>query len=167
MSDLALVNMDEAKARLCALEEESLLALAVPIQSHAFPRWFVKATDFPYWINRSSRVMSQIGQGDEADTYVYTLTGRLVYAHLTAGYEGENDEAIDLAVPQVIEYVDRHEKMQSTLYPLPMNYLNQFNFIDGTGYMTFPPSPASAQQVGAEFVWRCEFILPNVQHYLG
>lgn len=168
MSNLAIVDMTAMKARLCALEEEAILALQSPPPAvHAFPRWVVGGTDFPYWINRSGRVMSQAGEGDEASTYVYTMIGRLVWAHLTAGYKGENDEQIDLAVPQVIEYLDRREKMQTALYPIAFPYLNQFYFTDGTGYMHFPPAASGTQQVGAEFQWRCEFVVPKQQVYLG
>lgn len=167
MSDLALVDLGAAKARLCALEVEALLAMTTPKQSYAFPRWFVKTTQFPYWINRSGRVLSGSGIGEEGDLYTYTLVGRLVWGHITAGYEGEYDEAIDDAVPQIIEYTDARELMQSATYPTALLYLQRFSFIDGTGYMMFPPSAAGIQQVGAEFTWRCEFSLPNIQAYLG
>lgn len=171
MAELSRVDMGNLKDRLCSLQEEALLALAVPAQSHAFPRWFVKATDFPYWINRSGMTASRrsaiASPGDEGEVYAYTFVGRLVWAHLTAGYIGENDEAIDLAVPQVIEYIDRREKMQSAAFPEPVPWLDDFGFTDGTGYAVFPPSPAGTQQVGAEFIWRAEFTLPNLQTYLG
>lgn len=164
------VNVTDLKLRLCAIEVETLEALGV--SSTAYPRWMAKHDgDFPYWINRVFSVQTvegyDVDDGEELSVYDYTIATRLVVAHASAEYEGEVSEALDEYLPQVIEYVDSRELLQSVSYPTSMPYLIRASFTQGVGFNVFGASPAGVQQVGAEFQWRCQFEKQLVQAYLG
>ena len=52
---MAKVDIKTAKLRLCAIQIEALLALATPITSYAYPRWYAKpeTSGTPWWFDFS------------------------------------------------------------------------------------------------------------------
>lgn len=170
---MAKVSALELKQRYCAIETEVMASLGVDCD--AYPRWLAKGANPIYWINRISAVRALEGAddyGEELSLYQYTVTARLVVAHVTADYDGEASEAIDLFLPEVIEYVDARELLQSQQTELgdftaPMRYLIRAHFVNAVGYNIFPPSVGGVQQVGAEFQFDNEFNKSLIQAYLG
>lgn len=170
---MAKVSALELKQRLCAIEQEALAGLGVTCD--AYPRWLAKGATPPYWINRISAVRALEGvddYGEELSLYQYSVTARLVVAHVTADYDGETSEAIDLFLPEVIETLDARELLQSEQtdvgdFSAPMRYLIRAHFVSGVGYNVFPTSIAGTAQVGAEFQFDAEFTKLLIQAYLG
>lgn len=164
------VNIVEAKERLCAIEQEALLSLDSPVQSLALPTWNPRGVPAPFWMNRVVSVSVIEGYaddyGEELSLYRYTLGARLVVAHITADYEGEVSEANDLFLPQVIEYLDARELLQSGAFLDPLAYLVRAHFIQGTGFTAFPLSVAGTAWVGADFQWDCDFVKQTIQAYI-
>jgi hypothetical protein len=141
------------------------------VTSTAYPRWMAKHDgEKPYWINRVFSVQAvegyDVDYGEELSVYDYTIATRLVVAHATAEYEGEVSEALDEYLPQVIEYCDSRELLQSAAYLTPLPYLIRASFTQGVGFNVFSASPAGVQQVGAEFFWRCQFTRKLTQAYI-
>jgi hypothetical protein len=168
MSDTSPIALRELKDRIGAIMVEALANLPTPVQAVSFPRWYVKSSEFPYLIHRSAPITSVFGAddyGDEIATYAYTVTSRLIYAHITAGYEGEVDEAIDDAIPQIIQYLDARELLQCADFPDAMQYIREANFQACSGFQEFPLSVAGTIQAGAEFLWRVEFDVDQVQAF--
>lgn len=164
------VNIVEAKERLCAIEVEAMLALDSPLSSLALPTWNQKGAVPPFWLNRVVAVQVIEGYaddyGEELSLYRYTLGARLIVAHITGDYEGEVSEANDIILPQVIEYLDARELLQSETFLDPMDYLQRAHFIQGTGFTAFPSSVAGTAWVGADFQWECDFVKQLVQAYI-
>lgn len=168
---MASVNVTTLKLRLCAIEVEALAALTPTVTSSAYPRWTARHDgDYPYWINRVFSFAAvegyDVDYGEEMVVYDYVVATRLVVAHATAEYEGEVSEALDEYLPQVVEYLDARELLQSASYLTPMPYLIRASFAQGSGFGIFGASPGGVQQVGCEFQWRCQFNKQLVQAYI-
>lgn len=153
------IDVSELKQRYCSLEKEALLSLNPSIVSEAFPRWYVKAETFPYWINRVPSLSAEEGAddyGDEGAIYVYTVNAVLVVAHVTSDIAGESDDLLDFVVPQVVEYIDARAHLQSEDFEDAMLFLRRASFVTG-GYTTLPPSVGGVSQFGVAFQWRNVF----------
>lgn len=154
------INTSELLARICAIEEEATLALTTPIISHAVARWQYQQERTPYWRNRILRVelVTDTGaDGQEVDTYRYTIGAALNFANVSAGYDGENDEALLTVIPQLIQYFDEREVLQSASYPVGMPFLRYAYFQAAEGYVNFPYGAAGGLQMGATFAFTCVF----------
>jgi hypothetical protein len=168
---MADIRVTDLKLRLCAIEMEALAAMTPSTSSTAYPRWTAKHDgEYPYWINRVFSLAAvegyDVDYGEEMSVYEYVIATRLVVAHVTAEYEGEVSEALDEYLPQVVEYADSRELLQSDSYSTPMPYLIRASFAQGVGFNIFSPSPGGVQQLGAEFQWRCQFNRKLTQAYI-
>lgn len=165
--------------RSAAIEREAMQQLTAPVACEAFPRWFVKCETFPYWKNRLIGMQTVEGYaddyGEEMSLYRYTVGARLVVAHVTSEYEGELSDAVDLMIPEVVEYLDARELLQSAYvdaahslnFTTPMPYLIRAHVTAATGFTQFPPNASGTSQCGADFQWECDFNKQLVQAYLG
>lgn len=166
---MPIVDIKEAKQRMCALEKEALAALTPTILCEAFPRWVVKCETFPYWINRFPLFNAEEGAedyGDEGAVYNYTITSMLIVAHSTSDWAGESEELMDFVTPQVIEYCDARAHMQSVAFPDALLYLRRFSFVTG-GFTTVPRTVGNGGIAhGVTFQWRTLFDKPIAQAYL-
>lgn len=152
------INASELLARICAIEEAATVALTTPITSKAVPRWQYQQEETPYFRNRivSVQLITDTGDdGQEVDSYRYTIGSAFHYANVSAGYDGENDEALLLIIPQMIQYFDEREVLQSALYPVGMAFLRYAYFTAAEGYVNFPYGAAGGLQMGATFAWTC------------
>lgn len=168
---MAVINTSELINRLCALEVEAMNALATPLSSTAVPRWYWQQEQLPYWRNRISNVQLITTQGDdgeEMEMYQYTLEAALMYAQVSEGYNGELDEAILQIIPQVIEYIDARELLQSNTvgFEEGMNFLQKAWFVSGVGYNFFGKSAAGGEIVGPSFQFTAIFSKSLTQRYL-
>lgn len=145
-------------ARICAIEEAATLAIG--FTTHAVPRWLYQQEKAGYWRNRIATAQldtSPNDDGQEVDSYIYTIETALVYANASAGYNGEKDEDILAIFPQLVQYFDEREVLQSALFPTGTPFLRMSYFIAGQGYVTFPVGTAGGVQIGSTFTWRCIF----------
>lgn len=156
---MAAIDTSEMMARICAIEEAATLAAG--FSSHAFPRWLIQSERMPYWINRIANVTLEtaysVDDGQEMDVYRYTVEAALIYSHSSAGYNGEKDEDILALFPQIVQYFDEREVLQSASYADGMTWLRYAHFLSGVGYMTFPPSASGGTPIGSLFTWNLVF----------
>lgn len=167
---MANIDIKTAKLRICAIEKEALLALSTPITSYAYPRWYAKPefSGTPWWVNRVAEFNSDEGAddyGEEMAIYQYTIVSRLIAGPEQAEYTGELADALDDAIPQIVEYFDAREMLQSTSYTVMLSYLRRANFTNGIGFAT--PNHNGAPVVAADFRWSLEFEMALTQSYLG
>lgn len=144
--------------RICALETEATAAIG--FTSTAVPRWEYQQEQTPYWRNRVASAQLDVSlsdDGQEVDVYRYTVETALHYANISAGYAGEQDEAIQEIFPQIIQYFDEREVLQSTTYPAGMTFLRLSHFLAGQGYTLFSIGAAGGVQAGSTFTWMCVF----------
>lgn len=152
------IDAKELLARICAIEEEATTAIG--FTSKAVPRWLYQQEVTPYWRNRIAAAQLDVSvsdDGQEFDVYRYTVESALNYANVSAGYDGEQDEDILEIFPQLIQYFDEREVLQSAAYPIGMTYLRNAYFSAGQGYVTFPFGAAGGVQAGSTFTWTCVF----------
>lgn len=166
-----MFDAKELLNRFVAIEREATVA-AFPGFGYAdaYPRWFAASERFPYWTNVLATVTREAATdtpGDEASAYNVTVWTKLVAAHITAGLTGEVDERFLDILPDIVLYFDRRRWLQSAAYPLPMKYLETCDFIQARFVPEFPPTPAGTKPMGAEFQFRCRFIVRVEQAYLG
>lgn len=160
------INTSELLARICAIEEEATAAIGVT--SKAVPRWLYQQEQTPYWRNRIGNVQlvtDASDDGQEFDVYRYTVETVLHYANASAGYNGEMDEAILAAFPQIIQVMDEREVLQSAAYPVGMAFLRYAYFQAGQGYLTLPYGAAGGVQIGSAFTWTIVFDKQILQAY--
>lgn len=158
-------DFQNLKLRIVALEKEAMLALATPVTVDASTLWRYVGEGFPYFKNRGER----FGLGstsEELDAYTLPMIARLVIGHVTAGYEGENDDNLDLYIPHIIKYVNERELLQSAAYPEAPDYLERAGIIDCTYYREFQDTGIGGVQIGTEFTISCKFTYEIVQAYL-
>lgn len=152
------INTAELLARICAIEEEATAAIG--ITSHAFNRWQIQSETVPYWRNNLQRIQldtSTGADGQEVDTYRYSVASAFHLAEVTAGYDGEKDALLVTVLPQIIQYFDEREVLQSAAYPVGMAFLRLSYFEAADGYVNFPYSAAGGIHLGALFQWTCIF----------
>lgn len=153
------INTTELLARICAIEEAATASIG--FTTNAVPRWLYQQEQMGYWLNRIASVQLDTSQGDdgqEYDVYRYTVESALIYAHASAGYNGEKDADILTLFPAIVQYFDEREVLQSAAYPSAgLDNLRLAHFLSGVGYVTFPPSAAGGVPIGSTFTWLCTF----------
>lgn len=165
---MATIDANELLNRFCALELEASGAAGVSAQG-AMPRFVWQQETFPYWINTIIDVTeekAQDGYGEEIAVYAYRVWSRLLLANVTAGYSGENDQNINLVLPELVEYLDARELLQSASYPVAMLNIRYSELLSCTGFKIFPPGPSGSQMAGIECFHRVTFDKLITQAYL-
>lgn len=167
---MAKVDIKTAKLRLCAIEKDATLALTTPIISYAYPRWYAKpeTSGTPWWVNRVGEISAYEAQddgGEEIAIYRYTIVSRLIVGNESAELTGELADALDDSIPQMIEYMDAREMLQSASYPTMLPYLNRASFANGSGFAL--AQHRGEQVVCADFQWLLEFEMALTQAFLG
>ncbi len=150
------INATELIARICAIEVEAMAVLGITCT--AVPRWQYQQELCPYWRNRivSVQLITDSGDdGQEVDSYRYTIGSALNYANVSAGYDGEKDAELITVIPQIIQYFDEREVLQSAAYPVGMDFLRYAYFQAAEGYVNFPYGAAGGLQMGSTFAWTC------------
>lgn len=166
---MPVINTSELMARLCALEVEAMNALDTPISSNAVPRWLYSQEQMPYWRNRitsAQLITTPNDDGEEMEMYQYSITAALNYAHYGSGYNGERDEEIFRLIPQVIEYFDAREVLQSNAFPDGMNFLQKAWFMSVSAYDQQGLSAGGGTVIGPTFQFTCIFSKYLAQAYL-
>lgn len=160
------IDLESALLRLCAIEKEALAALSPTVLSDAYPRFYFAGESFPYFTHRLGP-MNVDADSEDFDIYVYDVVIRLVIGHITSGYAGENDEKLQEWLPQLVEYINERELLQSATYATELTALTRARVVSATGYAVFVNSAiGSTQQVGTEITVRLEFEEDITQAYL-
>jgi hypothetical protein len=155
--------------RVVALEKEALAALSPSVTCDAVPRFWHVQESFPFWTNRLSSIEVAAGTtdyGEEFDSYTYNVSMRLIIGHITGSYTGEKDTSLQTYIPQVIQYFNERELLQSAAYPAAPDDLIRARMVSCTGYTQFVNNGSGSTQVGTEFTLRCEFAEEIEQQYL-
>lgn len=151
--------------RCAALEKEALLALATPVTADAVPyfRHIQEAT--PYFTNRLDAFTIEGDSEDYDEVAPVVVVIRLIIGHVTEGYVGESDARLHLYIPQILEYFNKRELLQSAAYPTALDHLVLARITSCTGYREFQNSGVGGSQVGCEFRLEAQFIYRIEQAY--
>lgn len=150
-------------ARIVVNEKAALAALSPTVVADAVPRFWHTQESFPYFTNRLGSLSVDF-DSEDIDLVTQDVTMRLVIGHLTSGYVGENDDKLQLWLPQLHEYFNEREGLQSATYLTRLTNLTRARIVSGTGYIVFVNSPiGGVAQVGAELTIRCE-LDHDIQH---
>ncbi len=98
-----MVDLDGAMDRIVELEIEALAALSPTVACDAKPYFYHTQESFPYWTNRVGPLSFEDNEED-FDEPTYTVISRLVIAHVTNDYKGENEDKLKLWIPQFVTY---------------------------------------------------------------
>ena len=149
----------ELLLRVRDLEIEALAALSTPKTADAVEYFYHFQEEFPYFTNRIGGL--DVGaDSEDLDIYTYQVIMRLVIEHLTADYVGATESSLQLYIPQVVNYFNSRQWLQTTSgsYDTAMLSLREARITNVTGYRIFTDAGISAQQVGTEFVLSCQFV---------
>ncbi len=137
-------SLTEVLGRAVLIEKE----ISASDNGYAVPYFWYSQTVFPYWTNRIGDItIEDSGHGEQI--WTVAMTPRLVIAHLTSGYAGENEGLLYKYIPLTLAEFRERPQLQSAVQPLPLDHIEDV-FIDGCrGYSVFANSPA--QQIGTEF----------------
>lgn len=151
-------------ARVVAAQKE--WAASVSVTANAVPFFFHVQEAFPYFTNRVSGVDVGDDGSEDFDRDVYTVTMRLVVAHVTEGYVGEPETALYTYMPTIKTWFNEREWLQSAAYPTAMTGLIRARISAMTGLRVYDNAGVSARQVGCEFSLTCEFDERIEQEYV-
>lgn len=163
-------DVNQALTRIVGIANEGLASISVVADTKPY-FWHTQA-EFPYMTIRVSNVV----YGDYPDelpsedfvTDVYTVTLRLIVAHITQDYDGRNEYRLYEMIPVIREYLKRRELLQSATYPTAMPYLRYALDTGNTGLRLLTNSGVdtnNTQQVACEFTIECTFDYPIEQDY--
>lgn len=152
-----------AMLRIAAMQKQALADLTPSVAADAVAFFPWEQESFPYfanWWQGPEDKYSIDDQDEDASEDIavewHVIVTRLVIAHLTAGYSGENqanaydwDEAIR-------QYFRTHPFLTSDEYPTALDFIDPLGIqmADCTGIRTFSNAGISAQQIGCEYTWR-------------
>lgn len=150
------LNYTELLLRVAALEKEALAAMTPAVVADAVPYFLHTQEAFPYFTNRIG------GDAIESDSHDFdrdeiTVLMRLVIGHATEGYTGEPETKLYTYMPQIKEYINERELLQSAAYPTAMLSLIESRITGHNGFRVFQNVGLSATQVGTEFTLTCSF----------
>src|SRR3972149_10038596 len=115
---MASFDLKTAMTRLAAMEKESISAITTSVDAVTIFPW--EQGGLPYWTNRLTTVPPVWLAGDFA-SYAFSITGRLVVAHITEGYRGEGIEKVYDYIPEILDFFDNRPFLTSTAYPTELD----------------------------------------------
>lgn len=118
-------DLENAADRIAAIYAEALAALPTPVVLDTKPYMTHWQEAFPFATVQIGPVLAptEDDKGQDFDTYEITITGRLYVANLTDGVKGEVERKLQVWIPQVMEYFNARERLQSVAYPTRPNDL--------------------------------------------
>lgn len=136
------------------------------VTADAYPKFFYAQEDFPYFINRISDSTADLESPQDAQQRTYTCTMRLVVAHLTQGYEGENEVLLYRLIP----LVEDEFGFNHWLTDEDEDYVHEMDargvvFERSTGLRVFQTTGIEATQIGAEFTLTSTFYIQKNRRY--
>jgi hypothetical protein len=152
------VDAQELLKRARDLQIEALAALSTPVSADAKEYLFHTQEDYPYFVNRIGNI--DVGaDSEDIDLYTYQVIMRLVIGHMTSGYKGEPESNLQLYIPQVVNFFNSRQWLQTTSgdYDDAMTSLMEARITSVSGFSIYESAGISASQVGTEFVLTCLF----------
>jgi hypothetical protein len=129
---------------------------------NAVPYFWYRQDVFPYWTNRIGDItIEDAGHGEQI--WTITLTMRLVIAHLTSGYAGENEDMLYRYIPDVLSFFREHPQLQSQTIDDGLDHVMDAFIGSCRGYSVFANSPA--QQIGTEFELSFQMAVHYTEEY--
>jgi hypothetical protein len=150
------VDLSGAIDRMVELEIEALAALSTPVTADAKPYFYHTQESYPYWTNRVGPVSFDDDEED-FDEPTYTITSRLVIAHATADYKGQNEVKLKLWIPQIITYFHARPRLGTATLNRGLNSLIHARIGGCTGFRIFQTAGIQPLQVGCEFTHLLQF----------
>lgn len=147
---MSSLPMEELLARVAELQIQALATVGVTCDAKDY--FYHVQEEFPYWTNRLGAA-EYSSESEDLDTDTYNVIMRLVIAHLTSGYKGENEKNLITWIPVVKTYFNSREQLVTeTTYPTAMDGLFWARVTSNTGFRIFESTGLSAMQIGTEFV---------------
>ena len=150
MSD---IDLNELLNRCCKVAEEALVSLVV-LETRPFFYWFGEYKPYMTFRVGADEIDDE---GEELDVDNYLVTGRLVVAHVTEGYEGEGEENLYTYIPMLKTAFNSNTLLQSAAYPVGQTHLIEARLGRLSGYKIFTDGGVKSIQIGCEFPLRCKF----------
>lgn len=150
------IDLDAALDRITENEIAALAALSTPETADAKPYFYHWQESFPYFTNRVGPI-TMADLGEEFDNPTYGVIMRLVIAHLTADYHGQNEDKLKLWIPQVITYFHAHPRLQTDTYKIGLSQIEEARITNCTGFRIFQNAGISELQIGCEFTLQISF----------
>lgn len=162
---MAAIDIGELLDRVVAIEKEALAALSTPVASDAVPYLFHVQEAFPFWTNRLGTVTIDTDSQD-FDVYTVEVVMRLSVGYRTEGLSGGVDAALNDYIPQVIQYTNERELLQSAAYPTGMVDLVQARVTACRGFTVFESAGTGQNIFGTEFTLTATLVNHIEQAYL-
>lgn len=146
----------ELLKRVAAMQIEAMTSIGV--SADAVPYFFHTNSDsFPYFTNRiADNPISDDGSAD-IDLNQPIVIMRLVVAHITSGYKGENEAKVYEYGPIVKTWFNEHQWLTSAVYPVRMDNLQLARIVNNGGIRAFENTGIAVVQVGREIQLSCTF----------
>jgi hypothetical protein len=146
----------ELLKRCAAMQIEAMTSIGV--SADAVPYFFHTNSDsFPYFTNRIADNPITDNGGEDVEINNPIVIMRLVVAHITSGYKGENEAKVYEYGPIVKSWFSKHMWLTSALYPLRMGNLQIERVTNNGGIRAFENTGIAAIQVGREIQLSCTY----------
>jgi hypothetical protein len=149
-----MVDLDGAIDRMVALQLEVMAVIGEP--ADAKPYFYHTQESFPYWTNRVGPLSLEDNEED-FDEPTYTVISRLVIAHVTADYSGQNEDKLKTWIPQIVTYFHARPWLGTATANAGLNSLLRARISGCTGFRIFQNAGIQPLQVGCEFTHLLEF----------
>lgn len=153
----------DAMTRIAAMEIQALADLSPSVTAEAKPFFPWEQDAFPYLANWWQGPDKEDSL-DDIDTDLsedvvaewHTIVARLVGAHMTAGYTGENQDNLYDWHEAITEYFRTHPFLTSDAHPTELDYIGPtgIQIAASTGIRTFANTGTATQQIGTEITLR-------------
>jgi hypothetical protein len=147
------IDLNETLNRCCKVSEAALL----PVILETRPYFYYFGEYFPYMTWRVGADDITDEGSEETDIDSYLIIGRLIIAHITEGYDGENEESLYTYIPLLKTAFNSNINLQSDTYPIAQLHLIEARLGRTTGYKIFMDGGVKTIQVGCEFPLTCKF----------
>jgi len=160
---MTMPNLNDVLGRIISISKTALAGANVIADGVAF--FDYTQGEFPYLTARISNVLyDDYIEGTPAEdlrTDVYTVTLRLIIAHLTADYDGRNETRLYDMIPGIREGLSQREQLQlaPAYTDIPLG-LRHALVVGSRGLLIFNNAGVdgnSVTQVGTEFTIECRF----------
>lgn len=145
-------DIQDVFVRALAIAKEALPELS------GAPYFFHSQSDFPYMVFRLGSTDYASNSEDIEDTDMVVIM-RLVVAHLTEGYSGENEDTFYSYRATIRRAFARQYFLTSEEYPTPLDAISPRGcfLLSDTGLRVFNTLGITAQQIGTEFTLSVPF----------
>jgi hypothetical protein len=154
-----MINLQDVFVRVAQMQKEAL----APVDVDTYPFGYFEQGATPYFINRLGASSIDLYGGSDIFSSPTTIQMRLVIAHITEGYRGDNYERLRGYIEDVLQYFGTHPRLNSAVYPTTPNYLlGDATIVSHTGEILFQNSGIGVLQVGVEFSLQFTYVYGTI-----